>query len=764
VASKALVRGGAVGVVVALTAGAWFAGRQIESPGEAAATAEPPPASRITAPVEERVLESTVIVRGLVRYGDPRPVSLAASALKAAAAQGTQILSSPAEKGGSLDEGAVALGVGGRPVFVLRGDLPAYRDLRPGDEGVDVRQLEAALDRLGFSPGPLDGRYDAATEAAAERWYDAAGYDAFGPTDQQRAQLRTARTALATADDALASARRALTQAERGTSGDKLVAAREQLTSAQERAEAARDDAERNVTRAVAERDARDGALALARSQADIARQALERTRRDATDASTVGDARDGVATARSQLRQAQAALDEAISQVPLAEAAAADARVARDQAKSDLDTTKSTNPTTLGPDGVIRVLDNTAQVRQAEAGLRQADAALRQAEANVGAAQRAIESRRAAVTDAERGVARAEAAVTKASTALGDRAIGVTEAEQRLRTAEADLARAERDLAAAISGVASAERSSAAAVRQADGAVEVAAAQLRSLRSGAEVEAADAQVASADRARNRAADELADLEAEVGIVVPANEVLFFATLPLRVDEVRAQRGDVVTGPVMTVTTDRLAVDSSVDTVEAKLVKQGARVVIESSEFDVELEGTVTEIASAPGTKGVDPSKVYLEVTPTASASSASTGAVQARDLNGSSVKLTIPITSTGTAVLAVPVAGVSVAADGTSRVEVEDDPSAATRFVTVRTGISAEGYVAVTPIGGALTAGDQVVVGNRDATAIDGSLAESAEVPGAEPSDEGPSDEEPSDEEPSTDPSVTDGSPATDA
>jgi hypothetical protein len=71
---------------------------------------------------------------------------------------------------------------------------------------------------------------------------------------------------------------------------------------------------------------------------------------------------------------------------------------------------------------------------------------------------------------------------------------------------------------------------------------------------------------------------------------------------------------------------------------------------------------------------------------------------------------LTITVDSTKTDVLAVPVAALSVAADGTSRVEVKADDGT-THFVAVTPGLSAKGLVAVVPAG-ALAAGDLVIVG----------------------------------------------------
>jgi peptidoglycan hydrolase-like protein with peptidoglycan-binding domain len=52
-----------------------------------------------------------------------------------------------------------------------------------------VQQLEEALARLGFDPGPVDGNYDQKTSAAVERMYQKAGWEAFGPTREQRAAV-----------------------------------------------------------------------------------------------------------------------------------------------------------------------------------------------------------------------------------------------------------------------------------------------------------------------------------------------------------------------------------------------------------------------------------------------------------------------------------------------------------------------------------------------------------------------------------------------
>ncbi len=52
--------------------------------------------------------------------------------------------------------------------------------LKPGDTGAQVKVLQRALARLGFSAGKIDGQYGAATEAAVKRFQAAAGLTADG--------------------------------------------------------------------------------------------------------------------------------------------------------------------------------------------------------------------------------------------------------------------------------------------------------------------------------------------------------------------------------------------------------------------------------------------------------------------------------------------------------------------------------------------------------------------------------------------------------
>jgi peptidoglycan hydrolase-like protein with peptidoglycan-binding domain len=72
--------------------------------------------------------------------------------------------------------GEVLTEVAGRPVLLLPGRLPAYRDLVVGDNGPDVLQLETALAALGYDPGVVDDEYTAATGAAVSAMYEDRGY------------------------------------------------------------------------------------------------------------------------------------------------------------------------------------------------------------------------------------------------------------------------------------------------------------------------------------------------------------------------------------------------------------------------------------------------------------------------------------------------------------------------------------------------------------------------------------------------------------
>ena len=208
--------------------------------------------------------------------------------------------------------------------------------------------------------------------------------------------------------------------------------------------------------------------------------------------------------------------------------------------------------------------------------------------------------------------------------------------------------------------------------------------------------------VATASRELGRVQGEFARLAARSGVQVPADEVLFFASTPVRVDSVAAERGSQPSGAVMTVSNTRLAIDSSLSPQEKDLVHVGDRVHIEESDLRIDISGRVGRVADKPGTNAnFDPGRTYFEVTPFDAPAA----------LVGASVKLSIAVQSTAGEVLAVPISALSIGADGRERVQV--DRAGGASLVYVRTGLRAQGLVEVSPRkAGELTEGDLVVVG----------------------------------------------------
>jgi len=198
-----------VGVIL-IAIVSWIVGANIQSPAEAAARTAPPTPSPILVPVETRVLTANVVTRGTARFGSPQAISLAPSILKS----GQGIITNLPEHGTTLNEGDVLLVASGRPVFVVQGETPVYRDLIPGNSGDDILQLEEALKRLGFNPGQVDGTYDDITSEAVADWYASSGFDAFlCPTEDQLAALRSLENELALATNERLAAEEALAAA-----------------------------------------------------------------------------------------------------------------------------------------------------------------------------------------------------------------------------------------------------------------------------------------------------------------------------------------------------------------------------------------------------------------------------------------------------------------------------------------------------------------------------------------------------------------------
>ena len=571
--------------VLALVAGAVIGGllaaSRIESPADAAARTAPPIPSPILVPVEKRVLSSDIVTRGTARFGLPQSISIVPSVVKGKAGLITTIPLRNIQFG----EGDVMLTASGRPVFVLQGETPAFRDLVPGLSGDDVRQLEKGLARMGFDPGPVDRTYDERTSAAVAKWYSSAGWEPFGPTLDQRAHIK-----------------------------------------------------------------------ALEREWSNAAKNKV-------ATAGTAAAAALAIKLARAKARHA--------------EAAAAAELAARKADRRRLMATPQTG-TPLAVAAASAKAAHANKAAKAEIAAKVADRALLMLD------PRSSKSARAAA-DAQLQLAQAIARRTQLE---GQMAIQAVQREVQLAPQQFELAKA--------------------AVRSTQLEGEMAVQAALDARKIAELEAKLAAVRA-----DRLAEILKMAKSKLGVQVPVDEIVFIPALPVRVEKVTAAVGDSAAGPVMSVTDNRLSIDSALPLNAAPFVKRGMRVAIDESALGIKATGVVERVAKTPGTRGVDGFHIYFEVrvdkTPT--------------PLEGFSLRLTIPIKSTKGAVTVVPLNALSLAADGTSRVQVKNEDTGALKYVVVEPGLSADGFVEVTPVDGGLEPDQLVVVGYETAGTTDPQL-----------------------------------------
>ncbi|MFD4660175.1 peptidoglycan-binding protein [Kitasatospora sp. NPDC058444] len=189
-----------IALVAAVTAGGgMWAATLIRSPEQAAADTKAPPASVLTAPVVQRVLSNTTVLRGVFTAGQSFPVQPGAVAASAGGpGGGTPIVTAlKVGSGDAVDSGQVLAEVSGRPVIALPGSIPAYRDMAPGESGGDIGQLQDVLRNMGYSTGGDDKEYfGAGTKAAVTRLYQKLGYPVPTTGDQTAAAVRTAQQAV----------------------------------------------------------------------------------------------------------------------------------------------------------------------------------------------------------------------------------------------------------------------------------------------------------------------------------------------------------------------------------------------------------------------------------------------------------------------------------------------------------------------------------------------------------------------------------------
>jgi peptidoglycan hydrolase-like protein with peptidoglycan-binding domain len=161
----------AVLVLVASGGAAYYVLRERDRP--------PPPAASdlpaATATITRGDVVDTESVDGKLTYPDSRTV----------ATGGTGVVTSLPAQGGTVSRGQVLYRVGNRPVLLLYGKLPLYRELSDGvSNGPDVTQLENNLKALGYADRiTVDDHFSSATADAVRRWQHDVGLRKTGRID-----------------------------------------------------------------------------------------------------------------------------------------------------------------------------------------------------------------------------------------------------------------------------------------------------------------------------------------------------------------------------------------------------------------------------------------------------------------------------------------------------------------------------------------------------------------------------------------------------
>ena len=161
---------GLIVVLMFVATGAWIWAERVESPNQVAARAEPPTPDPVVASLDRGYLSGPVSMSTTANY--ERTVTI-----EPPLALTGVVTSLDKTKGDPLESGTVLLRANGRPVFVLTGAFPLYRDINPGDTGDDVTAIQSSLKAAGYSTGrDRDGHYGSGSQAAVRKMYKAAGF------------------------------------------------------------------------------------------------------------------------------------------------------------------------------------------------------------------------------------------------------------------------------------------------------------------------------------------------------------------------------------------------------------------------------------------------------------------------------------------------------------------------------------------------------------------------------------------------------------
>lgn len=195
--------------------------------------------------------------------------------------------------------------------------------------------------------------------------------------------------------------------------------------------------------------------------------------------------------------------------------------------------------------------------------------------------------------------------------------------------------------------------------------------------------------------------------KADRGAMMPLSEFMFIPRFPAHVASLGAKVGGTASGKLVTLSMGNPAVAGQLNPNDRGLVRPGMKVRITNTVTGRSVHGRITSVKSRTETKGSISGGIFLpmRVRP---------GRPLPPSLIGQNVTLTITAAHSSGPVLAVPEAAVFASVNGSTYVTRVTGAHSQVR-VPVRTGLTGDGLVEVTPVGGAaLAAGDTVLTGEN--------------------------------------------------
>ncbi len=129
---------------------------------------------------EQVVLPTASVQRGTLTAAEERDGTIVYADTRVLAADGAGRVTWLPATGRVVKRGQKLVRIDEQPTIAMYGRIPVFRAMRAGDEGRDVRQLEANLAKLGYTGFTADDTYTTYTAAAVAAWQEDVGLPATG--------------------------------------------------------------------------------------------------------------------------------------------------------------------------------------------------------------------------------------------------------------------------------------------------------------------------------------------------------------------------------------------------------------------------------------------------------------------------------------------------------------------------------------------------------------------------------------------------------